>query len=178
MDKTEITEKELKLIEEIAQNGGITQRELSRISGISLGMVNMTLKKLIKRGYVKARGMNKRSLEYVLTPKGFSEKAKKSYRYFRSTLSSLKKMKEKIQSLILAQYSKGARNFIILGEGELADIVEMSFRGFPFDDVRYRRVKRGRQTEKRGWVVLAAEEKYRNNFKSKHWIDVLDELAK
>ena len=178
MNKKEISDKELKIIEEIERNKGITQRELSKRAGISLGMVNISLRELAKKGYVKVRGMNKQSLEYVITPRGFSEKAKKSYRYFRNTLASLRKMKEKIQLLILTEYSKGARDFFILGDGELADIVEMSFKSLPFDDLKFKKIKNEKEKTKRNWVVLSTEKKYQKLPSLKNWIDVMDEVAK
>ena len=177
MDKQDISDREIKIIEEIAKNKGITQRELSRRDGISLGMVNMSLKRLAKKGYVKIRGMNRRSLEYVLTPKGFSEKAQKSYRYFRNTLASLKKMKKKIQTLILTEYSRGERNFFILGNGELADIVEMSFKGLPFNDIELRRVRDEKEVTKRDCVVLSTEEKYEKIPGIENWINIIDRIA-
>lgn len=177
MDKKELSEKELKIMEEIARNRGVTQRELSRKAGVSLGMVNMSLKKLARKGYVKVKGMNKRSLEYVLTPKGFSQKAKKSYRYFRKTLVSLKSMKKKIQALILTEYSKGGRSFIVLGDGELADIVEMSFRDLALGDVRYKRVRDERKLQAKDFVVLATREKYKSPSGAKRWINVMEKLS-
>ena len=177
MDKQDISDREIKIIEEIAKNKGITQRELSRRAGISLGMVNMSLKRLAKKGYVKIRGMNRRSLEYVLTPKGFSEKAQKSYRYFRNTLVSLKKMKKKIQTLILTEYSQGERNFFILGDGELADIVEMSFKSLPFNDVELRRVRDEKEVTKRDWVVLSTEEKYKKIPGIGNWVNIIERIA-
>ena len=177
MDKQDISDREIKIIEEIAKNKGITQRELSRRAGISLGMVNMSLKRLAKKGYVKIRGMNRRSLEYVLTPKGFSEKAQKSYRYFRNTLASLKKMKKKINTLILTEYSQGERNFFILGDGELADIVEMSFKSLPFNDVELRRVRDEKEVTKRDWVVLSTEEKYKKIPGIRKWVNIIERIA-
>ena len=177
MNKKEISDKQLKIIEEIERNKAITQRELSKRAGISLGMVNISLRELAKKGYVKMRGMNKRSLEYVITPRGFSEKAKKSYRYFRNTLASLKKMKEKIQLLILIEYSKGARDFFILGDGELADVVEISFKSLPFSDLKFKKVRDEKEITKKDCVVLSTEKKYKKPPSLKNWIDVMDKVA-
>ena len=175
--KGEISERDLKIIEEIARNKKLTQREISRKAGVSLGMVNMSLKKLAKRGYVKIKGMNKRSLEYVLTPKGFTEKAKKSYRYFRNTLSSLRKIKAKIQSIILDEYVKGERKFIILGEGELADIVELSIKGLSMEDIKYKRVSSEREIKEKEVVVLATKERCRKISGVKCWISIPEKIV-
>jgi len=175
----DITEKELKIIEEIAREKGITQRELSKRAGISLGMVNISLKRLARKGYIKVKGMNKRSLEYVLTPKGFSEKAKRSYRYFLNTLSSLKKMKKKIQSLVLEEYAKGRKNFIILGGGELADLVEMSLKALNFKDINYKRKNKKDEIKKeeKDWIILSTEKGYRDNKEKENFIDLVEKLT-
>jgi len=175
----DITEKELKIIEEIAREKGITQRELSKRAGISLGMVNISLKRLARKGYIKVKGMNKRSLEYVLTPKGFSEKAKRSYRYFLNTLSSLKKMKKKIQSLVLEEYAKGRKNFIILGGGELADLVEMSLKALNFKDINYKRKNKKDEIKKeeKDWIILSTEKNYRDNKEKENFIDLVEKLT-
>ena len=175
----DITEKELKIIEEIAREKGITQRELSKRAGISLGMVNISLKRLARKGYIKVKGMNKRSLEYVLTPKGFSEKAKRSYRYFLNTLSSLKKMKKKIQSLVLEEYAKGRKNFIILGGGELADLVEMSLKALNFKDINYKRKNKKDEIKKeeKDWIILSTEKGYRKDKEKENFIDLVEKLT-
>ena len=175
----DITEKELKIIEEIAREKGITQRELSKRAGISLGMVNISLKRLARKGYIKVKGMNKRSLEYVLTPKGFSEKAKRSYRYFLNTLSSLKKMKKKIQSLVLEEYAKGRKNFIILGGEELADLVEMSLKALNFKDINYKRKNKKDEIKKeeKDWIILSTEKGYRDNKEKENFIDLVEKLT-
>ena len=177
MNESVVSEKELRIIEEIARERSLTQRDLSQRAGISLGMVNMSLKKLIKKGHVKVRGMNKRSLEYVLTPKGFSEKAQCSYRYFRSTLDSLRVMKKKIQQAVLIEYAQGACRFAIYGEGELADIVELSLKDLPLDELEYVRLSSARGVVPGDEIVLYAGEGGQKMSGAKRWIDVTKVLA-
>jgi len=177
MDSSKITERDLKVIDEIAKNQSVTQREISRRAGMSLGMVNIVLKRLTKKGYVKLRKLNKRSLEYILTPKGFAEKAKKSYWYVRRTIDSLKQIKVKIQILILKEYQKGEREFIILGDSELADIVEISLRDLRKGDLRYTRVSEKENIKPRDVLILAAGEKHKASKNNKRWINVLEKIA-
>ena len=138
----ESTEKELKIINEIDKDLNITQREISKNSGMSLGMTNIVLKKLINKGYVKVKQLNKKKVQYFLTPKGFTEKAKKSYHYTLKTMEILKTMKLKIQATVLKEYKKGQRKFIIYGKGELADLVEMSLRDLGKKDLIYKKIDR------------------------------------
>jgi len=177
MDHSEITERELKVIDEIAKDQSITQREISRRAGMSLGMVNIVLKRLTRKGHIKLRRLNKRSLEYILTPKGFAEKAKKSYWYINRTINSLREIKAKIQILILKEYQRGERKFIILGNSELADIVEISLRDLRKSDLRYTRVSKREKIKEKDALILAAEEKYRASKDNKRWINVLEKIA-
>jgi hypothetical protein len=140
-------------------------------------MVNMSLKKLVQKGHVKVRGMNKRSLEYVLTPKGFSEKARRSYRYFRSTLESLREMKKKLQEVVLHEYARGARRFLIYGDGELADIVELSLKDLPLNGLEYVRLTNRAGVIPEDRVVLCASEGTEKLSGTGGWIDVARVLA-
>ncbi|GAG14311.1 unnamed protein product, partial [marine sediment metagenome] len=100
MESPEVTEKELKIISQLGKDANITQRQISQNVGLSLGLVNIIVKKLIKKGYVKIRRLNRRNLQYFLTPKGFSQLSRRSYHYFWKTIDSVAKMKEKIQELV------------------------------------------------------------------------------
>ena len=177
MELSEITERELKVIDEIAKDRSITQREISQRAGMSLGMVNIVLKKLTRKGYIKLRRLNKRSLEYILTPKGFAQKAKKSYWYVHRIINSLKEIKAKIQTLILEEYQKGGRKFVILGDSELADIVEISLRDLHKSDLRYTRVFKKEKIKEKDALILATEEKYRASKDNKRWINVLEKIS-
>ena len=86
-------ENELKIIDEISRQGDLTQRELSTRTRLSLGAVNIIIKRLVKRGLLKTTSLNPKKVEYMLTPKGFSEKARKSYEYMRKTVGLVKLVK-------------------------------------------------------------------------------------
>lgn len=45
-------DKELILLDEIGRKAGVSQRELAEKSGVSLGNVNLLLKKMVKEGLV------------------------------------------------------------------------------------------------------------------------------
>lgn len=127
MNNLETTEKEFRIINEIGKDLNITQREISYKSGISLGMTNIVLRRLIKKGYVKMRQLNKKNVQYLLTPKGFAQKARQSYHYTLETIQTFKTMKLKIQNYILQGYKNGHRKFAIYGDNEIADLIEISF---------------------------------------------------
>lgn len=179
MNSSIIGERELKIIEEISQDKNLTQRKISHKLGLSLGMTNIILKRLASKGYIKVKGLNRRKVQYILTPKGFAEKTKKSYRYFLKTIHSLQEMKKKIQRLVLVEYEQGKTHFVILGEGELADIVELSLKGLNKSELEYRRISRLEDINSNNAVVLLAESKpeLRTSTKTNKYINVLAALS-
>jgi len=74
-------DKELAILEEIHNNNSISQREVSERTGLSLGSVNLLLKKMAKEGLVKMEQIPANRVVYMLTPKGMLEKAGKTYSY-------------------------------------------------------------------------------------------------
>ncbi len=179
MNSATIGERELRIIEEISRDKNLTQRKISRRLGLSLGITNLILKRLANKGYIKVKGLNRRKVQYIITPKGFSEKTKKSYRYFLKTIHSLQEMKKKIQHLISIECKKGETHFIILGEGELADIVELSLKSLDNSQLEYRRISRLEDMNGSNAVVLLTETKpqLRTSVKTNKYIDVLAALS-
>lgn len=179
MNSSIIDERELKIIEEISQNQNLTQRKISHKLGLSLGMTNIILKRLASKGYIRVKGLNRRKVQYILTPKGFAEKTKKSYRYFLKTIQSLQEMKKKIQRLILMEYEQGKTSFIILGDNELADIVELSLKNLDKSELEYRRISRLEDVNGSKAVILLAESKpeLRTSAKTNRCINILAALS-
>ncbi|OGS19419.1 MAG: hypothetical protein A2219_00305 [Elusimicrobia bacterium RIFOXYA2_FULL_50_26] len=124
----EITEKEFAVIKEISGNHLPDQRTISHRTGISLGLTNLIIKRLITKGYIKATQLNRKKIQYMLTPKGFSEKADKSYRFALKTITHFRMLKDNIQNMVSERYKKGYDRFEVNGSGELADIVELAIR--------------------------------------------------
>lgn len=135
----EITEKELAVIREISNNHLSDQRTIAIRAGISLGLANLIIKRLISKGYVKARQLDKKKIQYMLTPQGFAEKAKKSYSFTRRTIGLFKTTKGMLRDLILSECAKGADRFIIEGNTDLADLAESAFRALGRADIQYQR---------------------------------------
>lgn len=101
----------------------ISQREIARRSGLSVGMINAVLKKLVHIGYVKTSNLNRRSLQYLLTPQGFAEKARKSYRYILKTVEQYRVIKLHFIDLLDNLAAEGVTDFYLHGEGELAELI-------------------------------------------------------
>ncbi len=128
-------EKEYAVINVISKNYNLDQRRLSKVLDFSLGMTNLLLKRLIKKGYIKVRMLDRKRMEYILTPKGFIEKARKTYSFLLNSINQLNQIKNKIQHLVLEEYKKGNKKFIILGKGELTELIRISIEEMKLKDV-------------------------------------------
>jgi EPS-associated MarR family transcriptional regulator len=96
----EISYKLFKLIEE---DPDISQRELAKEMGISVGKTNYCLKALMDKGWLKARNFknsnNKIAYAYVFTPKGLREKAKITARFLKRKVREYEILKSEIEQL-------------------------------------------------------------------------------
>lgn len=72
---------ELEILRSVDSTDKITQRELAKRTGLSLGAVNVLIKRLMHKGLLKIEHINTRTIRYILTPKGLLEKARLTYDY-------------------------------------------------------------------------------------------------
>jgi len=98
-----MNDSEFKTLRELSSNSNLTQRELSKRLGLSLGGINYVLKALIKKGYVKAQrfenSKNKRDYVYVLTPKWMHDKIRLTRDFIHNKMAEYERLKEEIESL-------------------------------------------------------------------------------
>jgi DNA-binding MarR family transcriptional regulator len=153
-----VNQNELKVIKEISRKSSLTQRELSEKTKLSLGAVNVILKRLVKRGIIKTRNLNPKKIDYILTPKGISEKTKKSYNYILKTINLVKLVREEIARIVLEEYNRGQKKFIVLGNDDLADIIELSIKGFD-----YERIQKEADVKDKNALVLIGNSDFQNN---------------
>jgi len=87
----------------IQENSQLTQRDLARQLGISLGKANYCLKALVEKGFVKAenfqRSDHKLAYAYLLTPAGIEEKARVTVAFLRRKMQEFESLKAEIESL-------------------------------------------------------------------------------
>ena len=123
-----LNEREFELINIIGAQLGANQRDLSKQLDISLGMTNLLIRRLAAKGYIRIRQLNKKKTQYILTPKGFNEKYLKSVNYTLKTIRSIGLIRAQLDLIIQRLYDQGERIFFILGNSDLAELVEMSLR--------------------------------------------------
>lgn len=116
------------ILEEVRKKSSISQRELSKVTGLSLGLINVLLKKFVAEGHLQATHLNKRKMEYVLTSKGLVESSKRVYQSTNKTIKRYFDIESSLTQLLRKLYNKGYDYFSIHGEGELKALLENTFR--------------------------------------------------
>jgi EPS-associated MarR family transcriptional regulator len=100
MSKQELEYKVLRWLE---KNPNITQRQLAKELGVSLGKTHYLISSLIKVGWVKLdnfkRSDNKMGYMYLLTPIGVNEKANITKRFLARKENEYQQLKHEIEQL-------------------------------------------------------------------------------
>jgi EPS-associated MarR family transcriptional regulator len=98
-------ESRYRILKKLDLNPGISQRELAKDLGISLGKVNFCINALIEKGLVKANNFqnnpNKRGYIYLLTPSGIEAKALITLSFLRTKMAEYEGLRYEIAKLQL-----------------------------------------------------------------------------
>ena len=93
----------LKVLRQLENDPEITQRELAKELGVSLGKANYCLKALIDKGLVKAANFknsnNKSAYIYLLTPKGIEEKSRITLHFLKRKIDEYENLRKEISEL-------------------------------------------------------------------------------
>jgi EPS-associated MarR family transcriptional regulator len=92
-----------RLLKVLSQDSNLSQRDMAKRMGISLGKVNYCLSELAKKGLIKVNrfksAKNKIPYTYMLTPIGLEEKAKLTVTFLKRKLSEYEEIKRQIKEL-------------------------------------------------------------------------------
>ncbi|ABR46431.1 regulatory protein, MarR [Alkaliphilus metalliredigens QYMF] len=119
-------DKEYMVLEEIKENQHISQRQLAHSTGLSLGSVNILLKKMVKEGLIKVESIPANRVAYMVTPKGIVEKANKTYNYIRQHYKVIEETKKKVKELLLQLMEECKTVYIQLQEDEISQLVRVA----------------------------------------------------
>lgn len=99
------------LLKTIEENPGLSQRDLAKRVGVSLGKVNFCLNALIEKGSVKINNFrnseNKLAYAYLLTPRGVEQKARMTVEFLQIKVREYERLKKEIEELQREAEQKG-----------------------------------------------------------------------
>ncbi len=91
------------ILKKLEDNPHLTQRELSKELGVSLGKTNYIINALIDKGWIKLKNFKrsdkKLGYSYLLTTQGIAEKAVLAQKFLKKKSDEYNKLKEEIENL-------------------------------------------------------------------------------
>ncbi len=121
-------QRDLVLLSELERDGNVTQRSLATKLGVALGLTNLYVKRLVRKGFIKVTTLPPHRLRYLLTPQGLAEKSRLTYLYMQYSLSHYRDMRGRLRDTLTAAAHSGAKRVVIYGTGELAEMAYLSLR--------------------------------------------------
>ena len=126
---------ELNLLEAVEQNGHVTQRGLSTKLGMALGLTNIYVKRLVRKGYIKCVNVQPNRLFYLITPTGIAEKTRLTYEYMEYSLRVYRETRHRFRTE-MGRYLKARRSRIaIYGTGEAAELAYLCLKELGIEPV-------------------------------------------
>lgn len=129
-DSSIAIDSELALLERVRSATGsrsrVTQRELAVSAGLSLGMTNILVRRLVERGWLALRRHSAKSITYLLTPEGTAEIARRTRGYFERASRIVAEQGERIERFVLEAKASGASALVLVGSSSADFIFERS----------------------------------------------------
>src|SRR4051812_47021055 len=126
--------RDLKLLEAVEQDSRVTQRGLATKLGIALGLTNIYLRRLVRKGYIKCVNVQSNRISYLITPRGIAEKARLTYEFMDYSLHLYGEVRQHLRT-VLQDCAAAGRRVAIYGRGEAAELAYLSLKEFGLDPV-------------------------------------------
>jgi DNA-binding MarR family transcriptional regulator len=137
VDENTQTIRDLNLLEHIEKDPDITQASLAAKLGVAVGTVNWHLKRLIKKGYIKAKRAERKKLRYIITPQGIALRARLTVAYVENSMTLYRQIRQEAREALSVAQKNGHKKVAIIGEGDIADVCRLTCleQGFSVVDV-------------------------------------------
>jgi DNA-binding MarR family transcriptional regulator len=126
--------RQLMLLEAVEEDSRVTQRGLATKLGIALGLTNIYLKRLVRKGYIKCVNVQSNRLTYLITPRGIAEKARLTYEFIDYSLHLYGEVRQHLRQMLHECAVSGTR-VAIFGRGEAAELAYLSLKEFRLEPV-------------------------------------------
>jgi hypothetical protein len=102
--------------------------------------VNLYLRRLSRKGSVKiaefpAKPAARKRLQYLLTPKGLSEKSRLAYQHMIYSLNLFRRTRETLRGSLARLVAQGTKRVALYGPGEAAELAYLTLKEFGLEPV-------------------------------------------
>jgi len=119
-----------RILDAVEANAQVSQRTLASDLGIALGLTNLLVRRLVRKGLLHAIHVQPNRVRYLITPAGIAERARLARSYFDLSLSFYRQTRSRIQerfTTLAVQHARiypqaAAARIVFFGAGEVAEI--------------------------------------------------------
>jgi DNA-binding MarR family transcriptional regulator len=122
----EESKRDLTLLNSIEQDPDISQATLADTLGVAVGTINWHLKRMVAKGYVKVKRMQRKKLRYILTAEGIALRANLTVKYIENSFSLYNLIRQRTRTVLDDLRSFGMDTVRIEGEGEVAEVCNLT----------------------------------------------------
>ena len=127
--------RELEILTTIAEDGLVSQRNLARRVGIAVGLANLYVKRLTRKGYIKVTTVAPHRITYLVTPRGFVEKTRLTYEFMRYSLRLYREARQTFGETLRPLVEGGRRRIALYGTGEAAELAYLALKALGVEPV-------------------------------------------
>jgi DNA-binding MarR family transcriptional regulator len=117
---------DLVILEQIEKDPDATQANLASQMGVAVATINWHLKRLIAKGYVKARRVGRRKLRYIITPEGLALRAHLTIDYIQTSFHLFRLIRQRMQDAIVQVREAGYDRICLEGDGDIAEVCRLT----------------------------------------------------
>ncbi|MBS1250391.1 MAG: hypothetical protein MAG431_01985 [Chloroflexi bacterium] len=118
--------RERALLEHLEEDPDINQATLADKLGVAVGTVNWHIKRLIKKGYLKAKPGQRRKLRYIITPEGLALRAKLTIDYVENQMRLYRQTRGDVKAFLAEVEQAGYTQVRVKGNSEIADVCRLT----------------------------------------------------
>jgi len=119
-------DRELIMLEHIANDPDINQATLAERLDVAVGTVNWHIKRLVSKGYVKAKRAQRKKLRYIITPEGIALRAKLTVHYIENQMRLYRETRQNVIKILTDIRAEGYNQVRVTGESEIADVCQLT----------------------------------------------------
>lgn len=118
--------RDLIILEQIEQDPDATQASLAAQLGVAVGTINWHLKRLIAKGYIKVRRVERRKLRYLITPEGLALRAHLTLDYIQTSFHLYRLVRQRMLEALEGISKAGYDSIRLVGDGDVADVCRLT----------------------------------------------------
>src|SRR2546426_8934254 len=126
-------QRDLEILTTIDEGRALTQRAMAQRLGVALGLTNLLLKRLAKKGYIKIvdfprKPAARKRLRYLLTARGIAEKTRLTYEHAAYSPHLYRRARQTLRDALRHLPRNGVKRIALYGSGEAAELAYLTLK--------------------------------------------------